>query len=306
MIMVDIEGKIIEILTEKGPVNGKELYLDTYLDSFQLWRTCKKSKAISILPVGNSYLRFDKKVQGFARLSPAIQREFLTYSVIGLKSDMERINERCLEVKNAIKGISQEKMKTAKRAVDEILEKTGEKQQFLEKNSCFVIGGDVPLGMAHSEPRPEISTGIMVNGSDLDIIVIYLDDLEPEALKALETVFMDVKYQLLNRPNKKEELDFIIKDLTRTTSQMEFTTFEDLIACKILDESVYLAGNHDLFLKIKEMLQERGIPGKLRELKNRAEQERARCVRELLLMEEIDEDFLLENFTTTMEESEIF
>jgi hypothetical protein len=42
--------------------------------------------------------------------------------------------------------------------------------------TCFIIAGDVVFGMAHAEPRPEASTGELVKGSDLDIIVIA-DDL---------------------------------------------------------------------------------------------------------------------------------
>ena len=35
-----------------------------------------------------------------------------------------------------------------------------------------MIAGDVVFEMAHLEPRPESSTGKLVKGSDLDIVVV--------------------------------------------------------------------------------------------------------------------------------------
>ncbi|MDI6654337.1 MAG: hypothetical protein QME59_00410, partial [Candidatus Hydrothermarchaeota archaeon] len=162
--------EILSIL-EKGPLTGRELYELTGIEIFELWRRCN-SEDLTIKKVGRHYLRFDKDVGGYARLSPAIQREFLTYSVIGLKKDEAKVRQKARKLDLEIKKISRRKFKLAKGAVAEIAKKlTG-----VQTQTCFIIGGDVAIGMAHSNPRPERSTGELVAGSDLDIIVITRDD----------------------------------------------------------------------------------------------------------------------------------
>lgn len=89
-LLLSLDGhgkKIIRLVEEKGPLTGSEIYDAVGGDGLVLWRACRLSKALSIRTLGRRYLRLDSRVEGFARLSPSIFREFLTYSVIGFAAD---------------------------------------------------------------------------------------------------------------------------------------------------------------------------------------------------------------------------
>ena len=86
--------EIISLLRENGPLTGKELIKKSRSDALSIWRACYKSEKILTKIVGRRYLRLDRRVRGYARLSPSILREFLTYTVIGLCTDFENINAK--------------------------------------------------------------------------------------------------------------------------------------------------------------------------------------------------------------------
>ncbi|MDP6459916.1 MAG: hypothetical protein QF829_03890, partial [Candidatus Hydrothermarchaeota archaeon] len=102
--------EILRALRENGPLTGRELYDITGVNLFDLWRRCKSDEKMYLKRVGHRYLRFDRNIEGYARLSPSIQREFFTYSVIGLRGDDENIDERAKAVNREIKRISREKL----------------------------------------------------------------------------------------------------------------------------------------------------------------------------------------------------
>jgi hypothetical protein len=293
--------EILKIL-EGGPLLGKELYALTSMDIFQLWRLCSTTTGIVTRRVGQHYLRFDKKIEGYARLSPAIQREFLTYTVVGLERDRDKIEERLRELKVEIERISKEKFRLATSIAEQVLGKLGGD---VRERVCFIIGGDVPLGMAHRDPRPERSTGEMVSGSDLDIIVAVSDDLPEEDFKAIDDGMYEKKHALMSRP-VKEEVDYLVKRLSRIKEQVEFDSFEKMVACKIIDEGEFLYGSRRLYEEILSMLKEHGIPEKLRELEAKAREYRREAEAYLLERQEISEDEYMKLFTTTEEFSEIF
>jgi len=99
---------------------------------------------------------------------------------------------------------------------------------------CFIIAGDIVYEMAHAVPRPEISTGIMVRGSDLDIIAIAEDDVPPEALQALDAAILRRKHLLLVQPNYQEEIDYLVKNIAKVRAQLMFDSFQHMIAGKIM------------------------------------------------------------------------
>ena len=202
-----------------------------------------------------------------------------------------------------IERISKYKMKLAKKISVKALE---ESDDTVREKSVFIIGGDVPLIMAHSDPRPERSLGKMVAGSDLDIVVIHENDLDIKAIKKLESVLLDLKYSLLSQPMKKEELDFLIKSMTDVKRQLEFTNFEDKVACKILNEAEFLAGNKEIYVKIRKMINDYRVKEKIEELEEKGRRYRKRTEKILLETENPDRELLLKTFTTTMEFSEIF
>ncbi len=289
-----------------GPITGRRLYDEVGADVFSLWKACNKSDEIITRTIGRPYLRFDRQVEGYARLSPALEREFLTYTIIGLEEDTPETEKKALELEDEIKRISMEKLEVSKRAIQEVLEKLGVKKSAVKKAACFIIGGDVPLEMAHSDPRPEKSTGKMVAGSDLDIVVILRDYFPKEREHELDEAIYDVKYQLLTRPAGGEEIDYIIKRLSDVKKQAAFDTFEHMVACKIIDEAQFLLGNHEIFNEVLELLEKNEIPKKLAELKSQGQERRERAVEVLLKMDELSEDEYTRLFTTTEEFGEIF
>ncbi|GCC11359.1 hypothetical protein IPdc08_01410 [archaeon] len=296
-----MEERIVEFLTDRGICLGKDIYSALGEDSFLIWRTCKRSRRIIMKSIAKRYLRLDRKVPGLARLSPAPQREFLTYTVLGLnKAEVEM---RAYELREEIKRISRYKIKLAKKISEKALE---ESDDAVREKSVFIIGGDVPLIMAHSDPRPERSLGKMVAGSDLDIVVIHENDLDTKAIKKLESVLLDLKYSLLSQPMKKEELDFLIKSMKDVKKQLEFTNFEDKVACKILNEAEVLAGNKEIYVKIRRMIDDYRVKEKIEELEEKGMKYRKITEEILLETENPDRELLLKTFTTTMEFSEIF
>lgn len=291
---------------KSGPLTGRKLYELTGGSVFSLWKTCYGPEEIITKTISRPYLRFDRRVEGYARISPSLEREFLTYTVIGLKSDAQKIEEKIATLNADIKRISTEKLEISKRAVQDVLEKLADKKDETEEGACFIIGGDVPLQMAHADPRPEISTGKMVAGSDLDIVAILNDDFPEELEKALDDAIYDVKYQLLTRPTGGEEIDYVIKRESKLKEQAAFDTFERMVACKIIDEGQFLWGNTALYDRAISLLLKNDIPKKLEGLKSKAQKRRKTTIKKLLEMEELSEDAYVKMFTTTEEFGEIF
>ena len=71
---MDRPRTILSILAARGPLTGKELREATGADDLALWRLCRATPAIHESRVGRRYLRLDKQVDGYARLSPSIKR----------------------------------------------------------------------------------------------------------------------------------------------------------------------------------------------------------------------------------------
>jgi hypothetical protein len=131
-------------------------------------------------------------------------------------------------------------------------------------------------------PRPESSTGELVRGSDLDIVVVTDDELDPARQKALDRAIFQRKHYLLVHPQYREEVDYLVKSMSRVREQLGFGSFEHMVACKILDEGQYLYGSRRLFDEIRALLVEHGITRMLADLQARAEVNRELAERRLL------------------------
>jgi hypothetical protein len=151
------------------------------------------------------------------------------------------------------------------------VERLPHKDTMLEK-VCFIIAGDVVYDMSHTVPRPEKSTGEMVQGSDLDIIVVAEDDLDPEMVRSLDNSIHKRKHLLLT--HDREEIDYLIKSMSRVREQLQFDIFSSMVACKILDEGRFLYGNTVVFDTVKNLVSEYGIPERLRKLEKEAAENR--------------------------------
>jgi hypothetical protein len=158
-----------------------------------------------------------------------------------------------------------------------------------EDRFCVLIAGDIVYGMAHDAPRPEKSTGRMVRGSDLDLVVL-MDDRAPEGLaKRLDDGIYQQKYRYLINPSLREEVDYTIKPLARMAEQASFGGIHEMVPCKIMDEAELLYGSERLFRAAKDLLVRSRVTEKLAAMEAEATLLRDKAERHLL---EHNEEFL--------------
>jgi hypothetical protein len=297
---------ILNILEANEPLTGWELLEKTGLDPLPLWQICKRTPEIVFECIGKRFVRLDRNVEGYARLSPSIRREFLTYTVLGLKTQIPKIKDRARKLKEETGWISRDKMDLARSAIQDTIQSLAEWQS-MQTQVCFLIAGDITYGMAHAVPRPEISTGKMVRGSDLDIIAIAEDEVPENALKALDAAILKKKYFLLVHPNYQEEIDYIVKNIAKVRTQLAFDSFQHMIASKIMYESELLCGSVDVFNKVKGMVREFGVSQKLKLLEEQAIEYRMKAEESLLNRDATQNDpACLHLFYTKEEGDEIY
>lgn len=218
--------------------------------------------------VGVRYLRFDRQVEGFARLSPSILREFLTYSVVGLAEKPILIEKRGEEIFSHIVRVSRSKMELARNLIDVVKAQFGE--TWPHEQVCFILAGDIVYDMAHDVPRPERSTGRLVRGSDIDLVVILNDNVPDDFIRRLDSTIYQEKYKFLKSPVINEEIDYVVKKLDRVREQVRFDTFKNMVACKILQEGKLIGGSDRLYHKVIRLLQDNGVLEKLDRLQGAA------------------------------------
>ena len=177
------------------------------------------------------------------RDSPSILRSFLTYSVIGLSGLRNRLEERAAQLLSHIEAVSRSKLDVAFQTVSGLASEL----DGIEKEACFIIAGDIIYNMAHDVPRPERSTGKLVNGSDMDMVVLVSDDCPESYMNRLDEAIYREKHNLLLAPHLREELDYVVKPFSRVREQVRFDSFSHVLACKILQEGAFLYGNELLF-----------------------------------------------------------
>lgn len=270
-----------DLLKARGPCTGAELLDLIDVEVFPLWKACCTRPGVVIQRVGRRYMRLDRAVPGYARLSPSIRREFLTYTVVGVPDQTDDIAERCRKLQRAFVRVSQHKRALACDVIRRIVESSPNRER-LHAHVCCMIAGDVTYGMAHTVERPEPSTGRPVRGSDLDVVIVSDEEITPSEREALDARVYQEKWYVLVMPQFREEIDYVIKDVAKVRSQLPFDTFRHMIACKILHESEFLYGSEELFLRVKRLVGEFGIPSKLRCLEERAVHERVAAERQLV------------------------
>ena len=298
------EKEIIPVLEDKGPMTGAKLVESTGIEVLRLWQACRGSKDVRLETVGRQFLRLDRNVEGYARLSPSIRRQFLTYTFAGLKSQTEGLQKKVVAFRKETERISLEKRDVAKQSIISTVDIMPDKDLILEK-ACFILAGDVVYDMSHTVSRPEKSTGEMVRGSDLDIIVVAEDDLDPDVTRSLDNHIHKRKHLLL--VNDREEIDYLIKSISRVREQLEFDKFSSMVASKILNEGQFLYGNEEIFRRVKNLVEEYGIPGKLDTLEQQAIDNRTLAEEQLLGIDtEKESSEYLNLFFTRAEEDEIY
>lgn len=264
-----MEERIIRLIEQKGPLTGAELDNALKEDGIVLWQTCKRSSRLLMRSVGTHYLRLDRRLERLVRLSPSIWREFLTYSVVGIRSAPDAVEARADQVRRHIEAVSRAKVDLVYRIASGL-------GMWLESEyqsgwrCCFIIAGDIVYNMAHDVPRPERSTGRLVQGSDMDLVVIVEDGCPPEIWHRLDAAIFEEKSRLLMAPHMREEIDYVVKDLSRVREQMRFDDFKRMVACKILHEGAFLYGDEDIFQTVKALLRSEGVLEKLADMERSA------------------------------------
>jgi hypothetical protein len=297
--------QVMRILEDRGPLTGKELLRQVPLDEFALWSACSRSAQIVTRIIGRRYLRLDAQVEAYARLSPSIMREFYGYTVIGTGRQLAEITRKAELLEKEIAATSARKLALAQNVIARLVESDPD-YGLIQERACFMIAGDVVYNMAHCEPRPESSTGELVKGSDLDIIVVTAG-LPERIVERLDAAIYDQKHTLLMNPAGREEIDYIVKEFSRVLEQLQFSSFKDMVAAKILDEAQFLYGSRQIFERVKAALAEQGIPEKLRALAEKALLDRANAEADLLNRSgSISREEWMKLFYTTEEKEEIF
>ena len=272
---------LAELLAERGPLTGAELAAaGGFADVLDLWRACH-APGLVLRRTGRRYLRLDSAVDGYARLSPSIRREFLTYTLVGLESQSTALEARAAALEANAAAISREKIDLARESICMAMADLPDEARLL-RDAAFLIAGDVTYQMAHRVPRPEKSSGQMVRGSDLDVIVVVSDELPEAACRALDDAIYRQKHYLLTHPDHQEEIDYVLKPLDKVRQQLACDRFEHMVACKILCECRMLYGSPFLFDEILKLVDASGVRAKLDSLQAAAESERAEAERVLL------------------------
>lgn len=280
--MADLE-RAARVLRERGPLTGADLYAAVGGEVFGLWKGCRRADEFHLRVVGRRYLRLDRTVEGFARLSPSILREFLTYTVVGLPGQDAAVEAAAAALQRHTLRISRLKRRTAERFTAEVLSIAGLAAD--NPHVCVLIAGDVVYDMSHDVTRRESSTGEPVEGSDLDLVVLAADDAPEEVLQALDAAIRQRKWLYLRNPMVREEVDYVVKRFGRLAEQAAFDTFPHQVACKVFDEAEFLTGNPALHEAGRRLLDERGVLDRLRELEERAADRRDRREADLLRIE---------------------
>jgi len=264
-----------------GPCTGAELLGLAEVKVFALWKACCTQPDIVMRRVGRRYLRLDQAVEGYARLSPSIRREFLNYTVVGLIEQIDEVATRCLELQQEFVRASQHKRQLAQDVIRRVIESNPNRER-LRTHVCYMIGGAVIYDMAHTFERLESSTGRLVRGSDLDLVIVSDEELTAEEQEDLDGLVYREKWHMMVLPQFREEIDYVVKDVVKVLTQLQFDTLQHMIACKILRESEFLYGSVGLFNHIKQLVGEFGIPDKLKRMEDRAIQERETAEMQLL------------------------
>jgi len=298
-------GRLCSLLDEHGPLTGGELHARLGGDRFKLWRACQQGRGLRCQVLGKRYLRLDRRLPGLARLSPSILREFLTYSVVSLRGQERPAQRRAAEILDRIAEISSRKASLAKSAAEAVMAELRADGGALP-SLAFILAGDIVYGMAHDEPRPERSTGRLVRGSDIDMVILAPDDAADEDLEAVDRAMHRIKFRILSDPALNQELDYVVKRLEKARWQTAFDTFKTMVACKIMQEGVLILGDAGLFNAMKRMLEESGAEARLEGLLRKAESERREAVKILSNQHVLEAGDPFRDLFYSSEESEEF
>lgn len=249
------EREVVATIREHGPMLGKELAEKLPSRNYlQLWQACFKSQDILISHFSRYYLRYDITREDSIRLSPSILRDFLSFTLFSLNDQREQVIDRQVMLSNHHRQVSMQKMRIARSILRQIMRKIPPE---MHHEMAAFIAGDIAYFLAHREPREVTAIGEMVNGSDIDIIIVH-DGLPEDILELIDREMMSYKVYYLRHPDYREEVDYICKSKTTMFGQLAYQTIDHKIASKIAYEAIFLAGSVELFAEIKNQVEASG------------------------------------------------
>ncbi len=128
---------------------------------------------------------------------------FLTYSVISVSEDVHSLEEEARKLQAHIEGVSRTKLELIYQVISGMVSRL-EINWPQDSQVCFIKAGDIVYNMSHDIPRPERSTGKLVNGSDMDLVVVVDDQFPEELMKQLDDAIYREKHRLLITPHIRE------------------------------------------------------------------------------------------------------
>ena len=256
-----LENKIRDLLESKGPQNGKAIIEAVGGEDYlKIWKTCTQSDLFRTINCARYYLRYDVTRDNLLRLSPSVLRDFMSYSLVHLSHQTAKATQRSALLANKHRLISLKKLRVARQAILSIDE---DLRLILDEHACCFIAGDIAYFLAHEEPRLHKETETIVHGSDIDILIVHDNDLDPEIVLRAEKQILGFKFRALKDPRIGEEVDFLFKPIRKMLDQFHYSDIHEKIACKILYESFFLFGRLDMYEKLQTDLAFSGCKEKI-------------------------------------------
>ena len=257
----DLEARIRALLSERGPMIGKELLAALGdVNSMIVWKICRGSPRFRLKNSARYYLRYDITRENQLRLSPSILRNFMSFTLVHLANQSVRAVERSILLSNLHRVISLKKLQFARQA---ILSLKPETRAVLQEHACAFIAGDISYFLAHDEPRRVNDTDFMVKGSDIDIVFVHTPQVSADFVKSAEEEFTKIKFKYLKDPAITQEIDFIFKPISKMIDQLSYNSIAEKIASKILYESSYLFGSLEMYDAMTKQLKLHGTETKI-------------------------------------------
>lgn len=251
----ELHASVVECINRNGPMLGKELVEHfSGRNYLQLWQACFTCDEILISHFSRYYLRYDITREDSIRLSPSILRDFLSFTLFSTPGQREQVIDRQVTLSNHHRMVSMEKTQIARNILRQIMKKIPRDEHHL---MCAFLAGDIAYFLAHREPREVASIGEMVNGSDIDIIIVH-DGLSESSLALIDQEMMSFKNYYMRHPDYREEVDYICKSKQTMFDQLAYQNIDQKIASKIAYEAISLAGSVELFAQIKNQVEAAG------------------------------------------------
>ena len=293
MVSVTLENQIEVILNASGPITGRELSEKLGdANPILLWKACYQSSKFRVINFARYYLRYDVTRTDLIRLSPSVLRDFLSFTLIYKTGQRSDATDQAAILANKHRLISLKKLKFARNT---LLSLSPDILESLHYKACCFIAGDISYFLAHEEPRVHAPTGAKLYGSDIDIIVVHENDMDPDMIRRAEEEVLTYKHRCIKDPVIGQEIDFIFKPVQKMLQQFSYRDIHEKIASKILYESFFLYGRLDLYEKLTTDLEFSGTVKKIENDFSTALAGRKATMKKILALEQDALDEMDEN-----------